>query len=241
MHTFKDALFFLPPIKKMKIKYSLSFLFIILISFKSLSQFAIIKDKDGFSQIRESAAVKANIVDSISNGEVVYCFEAEGNWILVEYNFNDKLKNGYIHLSNLKYIEDLTQVIFKDNSVVKIKEDSFNIKLEITPFIPNDHTIEYYDDNRIRKIDGKEFYGTDGSIPNFQYKYFMVQKGNTKLSLPIDQLYEPKLENTTVHYDDKSETIYILASNGEGASGYLVVWILKNGKLKDRIVTIESY
>jgi len=41
----------------------------------SFAQFAIVADKDGFSNIRDSAGLESKVVDTLHNGHFVYCFK----------------------------------------------------------------------------------------------------------------------------------------------------------------------
>jgi hypothetical protein len=89
----------------------------------------------------------------------------------------------------------------------------------------------------LEKINGKEIWGTDGNVPKKQYGQFTLILGKDKIHLPIDNLFEPNLDSTKLNIDKNSRTIYISASNSDGAGGYEVLWIIENGTFKQRITT----
>jgi hypothetical protein len=90
----------------------------------------------------------------------------------------------------------------------------------------------------LEQINGKAIWGTDGNIPNYQYNQIILSIGSDKINLPCENLFEPNLENTAVYFDEKKNTIYITALNGDGAGSYAVLWVIKNSKFIDRFITI---
>ena len=80
------------------------------ISFGQEFQFSIIKDKDGFVNVRSSKEIKNNISDKLENGVIVTHFGQEGNWILIDYQKNGKDLNGYVYKDRLKAITDYTEI-----------------------------------------------------------------------------------------------------------------------------------
>lgn len=51
----------------------------------------------------------------------------------------------------------------------------------------------------------------------------------------LKNLYEPNLEYTNANYDEKNNILYIQALNGDGAGGYIIVWIIEGNKYKSRV------
>lgn len=90
----------------------------------------------------------------------------------------------------------------------------------------------------MEKINGDEIWGTDGDVPRMQYGKAILHIGSNKVDLPIDNLFEPNLDFTSVYIDKKNNIIYVSALNSDGAGGYAVLWIIENGKFKQRITTI---
>lgn len=71
---------------------------LLLFSFSSCyPQFAVIKDQDGYVNVRSSTKVSNNVSDKLNNGFIVYYFEPKGNWANIDYKKNEKELNGYIY------------------------------------------------------------------------------------------------------------------------------------------------
>jgi hypothetical protein len=86
------------------------------------------------------------------------------------------------------------------------------------------------------KINGKDVFGTDGTIPHEQYGKSTISYQGTTTKLDTEKLFCPNLEFHKLNWDKKTDTYYLTASNGDGAGAYDVLWIIRNGK----ILTIET-
>ena len=72
-----------------------SFIFIFTLAINSFGQefdFGIVQDKDGFVNVRESKSSTSKVLDRLDDGEIVYHFGREGNWIDVNYLKNNIMK-----------------------------------------------------------------------------------------------------------------------------------------------------
>jgi hypothetical protein len=213
----------------------------------TFGQFGIISDKDGFVNVRNSPNISNNIIDTLTNGEIVFCLEAEGEWRPTDYDLGRKNKSGYIHNSRVKFIDEFEKISYDKltDSTITFKKDSIILIITKTKFNPKNNELQYNKGDAsknemswLEKINGKEIWGTDGNVPKNQYGQITLTLGKNKIYLPIDNLFEPNLEYTTVNIDEKNNTIYISAMNSDGAGGYSVLWIIDNGKFKQRITTI---
>ena len=95
----------------------------------------------------------------------------------------------------------------------------------------------------LAKINGKQIWGTDGNVPRTQYKSIEVVSGQRMITIPsaeIADLYEPTLYNTKVFCDRANNTIYISVLNGDGAGGYVGLFMIKNGFYHSRMITIGT-
>jgi len=213
----------------------------------SYGQFGIIADKDGFINVRNSPNVSNNVIDKLTNGQIVFCLEAEGEWRPTDYDLNSQNKSGYIHNSTVKFIDEFDKVPYDKltDSTVTFKMDSIRLIITKTKFNPKNNKLQYHNGDVsknemsfLEKINGKEIWGTDGNIPRNQYEQFTLTLGKDTIHLPIDNLFEPNLDYTTVNIDTKNKTIYISALNSDGAGGYAVLWLIENGIFKQRVTTI---
>jgi hypothetical protein len=214
----------------------------------TFAQFGVIADKDGFVNVRNSPTISDNIIDTLTNGQIVFCLEEEGEWCPTDYHLNgQKFKSGYIHKSRVKLIDDFDKISYDKltNSVVTFKKDTIKLIVTKTKFNPKNNKLQYHkgdvsknEISWLEKINGKEIWGTDGNVPKNQYGQITLTLGKAEIHLPIDNLFEPNLDYTTVNIDEKNKTIYISAMNSDGAGGYAVLWIIGNGAFKQRIITI---
>ena len=209
----------------------------------TFSQFAIVQDKGGFSNVRDSAGVDANVKDKLNNGHFVYCFQTKGDWIDIGYTKNKADLSGYIYRDRLKLIseyEDIPVVKTAANSVT-LANDSVRVVVSQQPFVKNKNKISYYKEakGQVELVNGKPIWGTDGEKPRTEYKSIVIAIGPRKIVLPIlaiTNLFEPRLSDTQVSYDKANDILYVQASNSDGAGFYQVIWRIEKGVYKDRYV-----
>jgi hypothetical protein len=219
----------------------ISFFFLLLFSNAIFAQFAIIKDNDGYVNIRSEAQKGNNISDKLENGFVVYGFQPENNWIGIDYSKNNKDRSGYVYKDRIKYLSEFTKIpLIKETSTkVIFQKDSLNIVIESKKFDSKTAKLAYSKNEKsfLEKINGKKIWGTDGNIPRTTYKLITVTIGKKTLDLPkdaFDDLFEPNFSYTQINYDRKNDILYIASSNGDGAGGYELVWIIEKGQYKER-------
>ena len=210
--------------------------------------YAVVKDKDGYVNIRAKENVKSKIVGTLPNNTLVYTFfdttddetgeEIFFNWIAVD--------KGYVHKSRLKRIYEFPSIgkgkkKETENSIT-IAEKGISVTLTRQLFDKTKHKITKKDQGGYEEliIDGKRAQGAD-FIPEDHYKSIIVTINGKNVSIPksaYDDLYEVAMytENNAVYYDKEEDTIYIIAHNGSGAFSYEVCWQIVRGEYKTRIV-----
>ena len=156
--------------------------------------YAVVKDKDGYVNIRAKESVKSKIVGTLPNNTLVYgLFDKEfnpTNWIEVD--------KGYVHQSRLKKIFDFRAIEGKvqGNSVVY---DDKDVKVTITKqkFDKTKHKITKKKHKEYSEyiIDGKSAQGLDGDLflPEDHYKSITVTINGKNVSIPksaYDDLYQ---------------------------------------------------
>ena len=206
--------------------------------------YAVVKDKDGYVNIRAKENVKSKIVGTLPNNTLVYGFFDKEfnptNWIEVD--------KGYVHQSRLKKIFDFRAIEGKvqGNSVIF---DDKDVKVTITKqkFDKTKHKITKKDQGSYDQliIDGKEIYGieaygdSDDSLPQDHYKSITVtMKGkNVPISKSAyDDLYQIFYLNRFIYYDEEAEALYIFAHNSEAGLSYQVCWQIVKDKYITRII-----
>jgi hypothetical protein len=223
------------------IKNNLIILILLLISKVSFAQFYVVQDPDGFVNVRSEPNAKSKVLTTLSNGKVVYIYEPEG-FTPVEFKENQDTLQAFIYRDRLKAVESFTKVKRKSlkSNEVTFEHKGYRIYLSTKAFEPEKHSFQFHKESQqIATIDHKPYWGQDGGMPKKQYH--LIHITNKKVLFPIPDealqgLYEPNLENTSVYYNPQTETFYIQSTNGDGAGGYLVIWVIEKGKYKERLV-----
>ena len=201
--------------------------------------YAVVKDKDGYVNIRAKENVKSKIVGTLPNNTLVYGFFDKEynptNWIEVD--------KGYVHQSRLKKISDFPVIEGKvqGNSVIF---DDKDVKVTITKqkFDKTKHKITKKGQGSYEQliIDGKEIiYGWDGSLAQDHYKSITVTIKGKNVPIPksaYDDLYEIFYLDRFIFYDEEAEALYIYAFNGDASLAYQVCWQIVKGEYKTRII-----
>ena len=205
--------------------------------------YAVVKDKDGYVNIRAKENVKSKIVGTLPNNTLVYGFFDK------EYNPTNWIEvgKGYVHQSRLKRIFDFraiegkvqgNSVIFDDKDVkVTITKQKFDkTKHKITKK-EHDGWTELIIDGK--KIYGIEIYGGDDSLPQDHYKSITVTMKGKNVPIPksaYDDLYQIFYFNRLIYYDEEAEALYIFANNGDAGLAYQVCWQIVKDKYITRII-----
>ncbi|WP_314268400.1 SH3 domain-containing protein [Capnocytophaga sputigena] len=201
--------------------------------------YAVVKDKDGYVNIRAKENVKSKIVGTLPNNTLVYGFFDKEfnptNWIEVD--------KGYVHQSRLKKIFDFRAIEGKvqGNSLVF---DDKDVKVTITKqkFDKTKHKITKKGQGSYEQliIDGKEIiYGESGSLTQDHYKSITVTMKGKNVPIPksaYDDLYQISYFSSSIYYDEEAEALYIYADNGEAGLAYEVCWQIVKGEYKTRII-----
>ena len=206
-----------------------------------LGDYAVVKDKDGYVNIRAKENVKSKIVGTLPNNTLVYGFFDKEynptNWIEVD--------KGYVHQSRLKKVQDFPSIgrAKEQGNSITITGKGISVTLIKQPFDKTKHKITKKDlggyDQLI--IDGKEIYGGDDSLPQDHYKNITVTINGKNVPIPksaYDDLYEIGIWDTNnfAYYDEEDDILYIIAHNGDGYLAYEVCWQIVKGEYKTRII-----
>ena len=207
-----------------------------------LGDYAVVKDKDGYVNIRAKENVKSKIVGTLPNNTLVYGFFDKEfnptNWIEVD--------KGYVHQSRLKKIFDFRAIEGKEQGNSLVFDDK-DVKVTITKqkFDKTKHKITKKGQGSYEQliIDGKEIiYGEDGSLTQDHYKSITVTMKGKNVPIPkraYDDLHGilyDRYLNRFIYYDEEAEALYIYADNGEAGLAYEVCWQIVKGEYKTRII-----
>lgn len=198
-------------------------------------QIAIIKDVDGFTNVRQLPKIDSEVIYKLKDSEVFSFRETESDWITVYISKNkyqlacgeDDTFIGYIHKSRLSPIVDLPEYSGSEFSF-EYKLEKFNIENKNSDF----------DGKWLSKINGRRIYGTDGNIPKTEV--VGIETGVNGKTIEISEMfYQDIFECSNEFIINKNQDDYIVHQwNSDGAGGYLIVWVIGSDKLKQRLIFI---
>nr|WP_317631293.1 hypothetical protein [uncultured Flavobacterium sp.] len=131
--------------------------------------------------------------------------------------------------------------VFKEGkNEIFFKNKNLELQIKVKPFAKNNSKITYLKNSMIvEKINSEKVWGTDGYLPKNQYDFIKLKCNNKHYVLPnkaFENLYEPNLEFTKVYVDEKSDSVFIEATNGDGAGGYTFIMVIQSEVYKERLV-----
>jgi hypothetical protein len=217
-----------------------------------LSPFAVIKDSDGFTNVRYGKSKK--IAGQLYNDQVFAIsnfVDVDGwkEWYWIVYpdyalakkpfeKFINKTKEGMIHKSRLIALPDLPQwkkQVLKDDTMV-CKNGFDKLTLRYGKFIKSNHTYTKNGD-AIVKIDGSEPWGIDGDVSDqtIEIKSITLETNNQKYEFPREaiknMLMPTKILSNFGVAQGTGQTLFLYMSNSDAAGSYDVVWTIKSGKV----------
>ena len=211
--------------------------------------YAVVKDKDGYVNIRAKENVKSKIVGTLPNNTLVYGLfdttqdetgeEIFFNWIAVD--------KGYVHKSRLKMIGEFPSIGKgkEQGNSITIAGKGISVTLTKQPFDKTKHKITKKKHKEYSEyiIDGKRVQGLDNDefLPKDHYKSITVTINGKNVPIPksaYDDLYEIGIWDTNnfAYYDKEDDVLYIIAHNGDGYLAYEVCWQIVKGEYKTRII-----
>ena len=224
------------------------FILFLLLSTNAFAQgpfgdYAVVKDKDGYVNIRAKESVKSKIVGTLPNNTLVYEFLDEefnpSNWVHID--------SGYVHKSRLKMISEFPSIGKgkEQGNSITIAGKGISVTLTKQPFDKTKHKITKKKHKEYSEyiIDGKRVQGLDNDefLPKDHYKSITVTINGKNVSIPksaYDDLYEIGIWDTNnfAYYDKEDDVLYIIAHNGDGYLAYEVCWQIVKGEYKTRII-----
>ncbi|WP_313376757.1 hypothetical protein [Chishuiella sp.] len=177
--------------------------------------FAIIKDKDGYVNVRENSSIKSKIIDKIYLNQVFedqrHFGSSTRDWIYISYGVKYdkktqyfKEKTGYIYADRILYLENLPQlkkrVINKNN--IEFNGNGIKMILKFGKFNNQFHIIKK-SNGYVEKIDNEIPWGIDGILPEpfIEIKTIHLIINDKEFSFPKNSLqgiYQPTTENIYV-------------------------------------------
>ena len=220
-------------------KHIVLFSLVVLIANGVWGQVAIIKVKDGYTNVRMEPHADSKVIHKILDAELFTYEEEPDNknpeWVKVyvpksNYAINGMEPNelvGFIHVSRLLPINQLEK--YTGNALV--------FKVQLGAFTVEDKIIDYHD-HLVEAINGRRFYGTDGDKPKIEIKSMEVSVNGKKVPDP-KVMYEDLFECRTNFSIHKYKDVYFIEhSNSDGAGGYLLAWAVDSEAIRQRLIMI---
>ena len=193
------------------------------ISALSYSQIGIIKDKDGFTNVRKATDTKSEIIYKLKENEAFWFNDFGEDWIEVFIpqdkfsveDTDDLMIGGYIHKSKVQRIENLTLA----------DQDEVRFKYELREFKRENH-IDNGNGKFVTKIDGRKIWGTDGNYPKIE-----IQKINASIKDKTIEIHKVLFLDlyecdTRITKYKNGNTYFIHQYCSDGAGFYELLWVI---------------
>lgn len=237
---------------------------LLLVSSISFAEFGKVVDADGYVNVREAKNANSKIVSQVSSGNFVYFHDEDrygSPWIYSYPQYDGTDSSGYIHKSRLKFInqnddglgteismssfdqaQSMIRFANENNKVsITIKAEDFDYQANENQFTKRHYSESWGDGFYLTHYKGQRFWGTDGSIPQGMnhYKSITVRLNNNIIEMPkndIESLFNVDLRRTKAFFDEKTNSVYISAIEGDGAGTYRVLFAIENGRYVGKTV-----
>lgn len=212
--------------------------------YSNAQDYAIIKDKDGFVNVRKEPNAKSEIIGKLYIDDI-FSYDPESEsvaWIQIykeDIKNENEFINGYIdktRLFPLSKFKSLNRIHLGLRSA-SVSNDSISITIKSSAFKAQSHKLRYRT-GELLSIDGKHIWGTDGNVPKVKITDVNVSLNNTPIIIPkreFDDLYEPNFKMFRA-YLSKNGTIYIEIDNSDGAGAYTIIWVIKDHNYLKRYI-----
>lgn len=214
---------------------------------QSYSQLAIIKDPDGYVNVREEESLASKVVGRLNNDDIFTVSNDTPNdeWWSVYKTTRGSYIQGYIYRSRLIEIEHLAQVPKSQpnrkltSKFLSISNDSIEFSIVLKRFNAKEHLVKRNKQGFVEKIDGAIPNGVDGGLPKFEISSLDLKIRRKPVIIPKEaykDLYEIGLSCVNLHFDNRGNIYVYLPCNSDGAGGYFATWVIKDSKYKKRYV-----
>lgn len=231
-------------------------LFLSLISWQILfsqqSPFGIIRDKDGYVNVRSEPNAQSPIKGTIKTGEAVSVYDEDTPWLSVSYD-NGKSLEGYVHRSRFQPLNKFPKIPLKYQQKNRIKFANETIEISIG-FKQVDLKTERkyitkgknYGDYQEELYKGKTPYGVDG-FGYFHKDKIFTKYENISLKMNGKTIDTPQKELEVIfdvsndtrlydcYWDKEKNRVFIETVAGDGAGGVSILFIFENGILKKKL------
>ncbi|WP_300673295.1 hypothetical protein [Soonwooa sp.] len=216
---------------------------------------AVINDPDHYTNVRNSENGK--VIDKLVEGQMFYVINVnvDPDWYQISYpdpkeqkkafeRFYNKVKEGYIHRSKVKFLDQL-----KNLSVKEIKngyiffDENFSLEVSTKDFDVKKHKITKNEYRYVAKIDDARPWGIDGNIlPDMnELDKVIVTYNKVKIPFPkeaIKNMFQFTLNPKYIGVSKlDNHTYFFYSQNSDGAGSYESVWKIVDGKVVQQLIS----
>jgi len=230
--------------KYMLAKYLISIVLMVLgTMYTAQSQLAIISSKDGYANVRDKGNSKAKVIDKLNKFTVIL-YDEEAmyenknlEWIHIQYvdqknrnnlgNGNIDLKDGYIHKSQFRIMEDLPTASAQE----------FKFLVETQAFNKSNKKIEYYPQSQSpKKINDQFYFGGDCGLPKTEVKSMRAMINKKNIQVPMNYIWGILHANKNYEAKKFDGHYFVKQEIGDGGCFSFLVWEFSNAGLQQRFV-----
>jgi SH3-like domain-containing protein len=212
----------------------------------TLAFFRVVKDPDGYVNIRGGPSTSSKIQGRVTSGCAVAVYDVKNGWREVD----DDTGAGralFVHDSRLQSLNGWKQVpgvVARGNQSATVQSGGFKAVVTAVPFDAKAHAIRRPKPGSEGDltVDGHRVVGTDGEVPDTAMGLTVTLNG-TAVAVPVEatrDLYQPNLGRPedfvllTPGEPSKHGLAFLWGSDGAGA--YAVVWSFVDGAYVGRAV-----
>ena len=209
------------------------------------AQLAIIQDKDGYTNVRDSGDINASVKFKVLHGQVMELGYYEGEeplWIPVKiggdvsesecYRHQRTFRSGFMHGSRVLKFKDIPNTFIGKKDKNQAIVDTLNLQVVLT--------IE-------ENVEGPEEIcrlGSDMGVgaPSNHLTNLEVTHNGKKLSIPqtaLEYLYHVDLKTLSVH--EYQDMLLIKIGTHSAAGYYECAWVFQNDQFRERYVYYGNF
>ncbi|MBV7529896.1 hypothetical protein [Chitinophaga sp. sic0106] len=221
-----------------------------------ITPFAIIKDSDGYTNIRSEKS-KA-VIDTLFRDQVFAISPGEDEkdkWISIDYPHykpastafvrSSNSISGLIHATRIQRLSDLPQWEKRvTDTALLLRKGTSVVTIRIGKFLADKHKITK-SEGFVSKIDNEVPWGIDGYISEAvtEIKSITVDRNGAAFVFPAtavkNMLNPTKLKDFFGIAEGDGGTLYLFMSNSDGAGSYEVVWTIKGKAVVNQFLYIN--
>jgi SH3-like domain-containing protein len=212
----------------------------------ALGFFRVVKDADGYVNVRGGPSASAKIQGRVTSGCAVAVYEAKNGWRKLEDDTGAD-RTLFVHESRLQSLSGWNQVasvVARDKQSALVQSKGFKAVVDAVPFDAKAHTIQRPkpDSEGVLTVDGHRVIGTDGEVPETALTLAVSLHGKP-VAVPAEatrDLYQPNLgraeDVVLITPGDPSDHALVFLWGSDGAGAYAVAWSFVNGAYVGRAV-----